>query len=448
VQKCQSAKVQRALRPWHDREVTRTLHFGTLARLHLGTLALLHLGTLTACAPQHTFTLGVQGRSNTSASVAAAGRTVAVVWTATSDSGSDIYFAASRDGGRSFGAPVRVNDVAGDSRASGEQPARVAIGGDVHVVWPSRDGAASVIRYARSTDGGRTFHPAALLSHAAQGARGWSSVALGPEGVLHTVWLDGRNASPSTHTAPDVQAHSRHQPGGPADGGAMGHGSPRQDVFHASWRPGAEDAESALATDVCFCCKTSVVATGSTVYAAWRHIFPGSIRDIAVARSNDAGQTFGEPVRVSEDGWRLDACPDDGPALAASPGGELHVVWPTLASIEPMRKGIFYSSSADGRAFAARARVDSGTADPAHPQIAADGNQVAIVWDETAKGDHRIMLRRAAAAGLIAEPETLTGGADGSMYPVVAAVPDGWLVLWTSQPSNGKAVIEGTIRPR
>ena len=40
----------------------------------------------------------------------------------------DVYAAFSRDGGASFGAPARVNDVDGDARVSGEQAPRVALG--------------------------------------------------------------------------------------------------------------------------------------------------------------------------------------------------------------------------------------------------------------------------------------------------------------------------------
>ena len=33
---------------------------------------------------------------------------------------------------------------------------------------------------------------------------------------------------------------------------------------------------------------------------AWRHIYPGSIRDVVVARSDDQGATWGEPVRMHD----------------------------------------------------------------------------------------------------------------------------------------------------
>jgi hypothetical protein len=129
-----------------------------------------------------------------------------------------------------------------------------------------------------------------------------------------------------------------------------------------------------VATDVCFCCKTAVAAgPDGIVYVAWRHIYPTNLRDIAVARSADGGKTFSTPVRVSEDGWQIAGCPDDGPALAVDESGTLHVVWPTMVGTGPItrRRDLlqsFHGRRADLRAAAARRRRGHGAA---HPQIAA-----------------------------------------------------------------------------
>ena len=55
-------------------------------------------------------TLGVQGRANANVSMAAEGRVVAVVWSASTAGGeTDIYTSVSRDGGETFASPSRVN---------------------------------------------------------------------------------------------------------------------------------------------------------------------------------------------------------------------------------------------------------------------------------------------------------------------------------------------------
>ena len=68
----------------------------------------------------------------------ALGSDVVVVWAARSGDATDVQAAFSRDGGVSFGAPVRVNDTPGDARVSGEQAPRVVLGRGSQVVWESR----------------------------------------------------------------------------------------------------------------------------------------------------------------------------------------------------------------------------------------------------------------------------------------------------------------------
>ena len=72
-------------------------------------------------------TLAVSGASNSTPSLAAEGRTVAAVWTATKDGSTNVYFAVSNDGGTIFSPPKQVNDQDGDAGATNEQPPRVTI---------------------------------------------------------------------------------------------------------------------------------------------------------------------------------------------------------------------------------------------------------------------------------------------------------------------------------
>jgi len=395
---------------------------------------LLAAGGVTAQAPAAAAVrLGIPGRLNSGASVAADGARVVVTWAATSDTGSDVYAAFSDDGGASFGAPARVNDVAGDARMSGEQPPRVALGQGIKVAWLSRQGSSSVIRLATAAPGGHTFGPAATI-HAGglKGARGWQSLAVDREGAAHVAWLDGRGDA----SGPTAR---------PATAGAPAGKGMRQDVFQAVVLADGSRRESRLATDVCFCCKTAV-ATGAdgSVYVAWRHIYPPNIRDIAIARSTDGGKTFGPPARVSEDGWAIDGCPDDGPALAVDARGTVHIVWPTLVSAAA-GKGIFYSWSPDGRTFAPRVRLDEGAGGAAHPQLAVDGDRVVAAWEQTTGNGPRAFLRAIAgvprgASGAPALTPVSVLGDDGSSYPALAAAGDAVVAAWTEETAGGSTI--------
>lgn len=390
-------------------------------------------------------TLGVAGHANSTPSLAVLERTVAAVWTAAKEGTTNLYLAVSNDGGATFSAPRRVNDQDGDAGATNEQPPRVVISGTrdaptLTVLWSKRDPGPQqtrrdIIRMARSTDGGKTFSPARTTHDPAfSGARGWESLTLGPDGTTHAVWLDGRDA------ARKMVESAKHS--------GMAHkGQPPQDVYHGTIAPDGRIVESLIATGVCFCCKTAVaVDARGAVYAAWRHIFPGSMRDIAFAKSTDGGRHFGPLVRVSEDKWELNGCPEDGPTIAVDQSGVIHIAWATLISEGEQQKALFYATSRDGRTFSARARVPTtGMTNPGHPQMTLTPVGLAIVWDEMVDGVRRISYTKVSRAGAFQPPQTVSESEPGS-HPVIVSVPASQvLVAWTSRPSPGQSASDGSL---
>lgn len=382
-------------------------------------------------------TIGVPGASNSTPSLAAAGQTMAAVWTATKDGRSNVYVAMSGDRGSTFAAPTRVNDQDGDAGATTEQPPRVVISGSGHqrtvtVLWSKRDTGSTrtrsdTIRMARSTDGGRTFAPARFTHESAfTGARGWQSLTVGPDGTLHAVWLDGRLAE---QKIADMATHT----------GMEHKGQPPQEIYHGTLSPDGRMIETLIASDVCFCCKTAVaVDARGSVYAAWRHIFPGSIRDIAFAKSSDGGRHFSPLVRVSEDKWELNGCPEDGPSMAIDQSGTIHIAWATVVTGGEPQKAVFYAKSRDGKVFSPRVRVPTtGITTPGHPQLVLmpDGG-AAIVFDEVVGGVRRVSLARIPRDGAFQPPEILSG-AEAASYPVmVRSGAADLLVAWTSRSTG------------
>jgi hypothetical protein len=383
--------------------------------------------------------LGVAGLANAHVTLAADGERVGAAWAASGPKGTDVYAAVSVNGGRTFSHPVRVNDLEGDASANGEQPPKILLKGTVvDVLWVSKRAGVSGIRAAVSLDGGESFSAARSIAPSGlTGARGWESATLGSDDIVHAVWLDGRNSQPSPGSSTPASAgHAAPGDHAQAAGAGHRHGDMRQDIFHAMWKGMDAPVETSVASNVCFCCKTAVVTRDKDVFVAWRHLFPGGVRDIAVARSADGGATFQAPVRVSDDNWKIDACPDDGPSMAVD-GDVLRVTWPTLVKDrDAERKAIFQSTSRDGGAtFSPRVRVDGANASPAHPRIAAASQgRAAVVWDELAQGARRILFRKADGPAV-----TLSTGPAAS-YPAIAATADGFVVAWTDQ-SDGASVV-------
>ena len=134
-------------------------------------------------------------------------------------------------------------------------------------------------------------------------------------------------------------------------------------------------------------------------------------------------------MRVSEDCWQLQGCPDDGPGLAASGSGTMHVVWPTLAgpgaSDGGPEKAIYHARTTDGRTFTPRRRLDWPGSGAAHPVVAALASGPAMaLWDEVADGVRRVVAQPIREPAL---PQVLGPG----VYPSVAALDDAFVVAWT-----------------
>jgi len=128
-----------------------------------------------------------------------------IAWTDTRNGNNDVFFSKSTNGGLSFFANVRVNDVMTNSQsepALGMDPVNPHL---VHVVWTDSRTAASGpdIYYANSTDGGLSFNPNSRVNNDAGAAeQGAPAIAVDALGTIYIVWTDFRNAN----TSPDIYA--------------------------------------------------------------------------------------------------------------------------------------------------------------------------------------------------------------------------------------------------
>jgi hypothetical protein len=384
-------------------------------------------------------TLAIHGRANATPSVAAANQFVGVAWGATDEAGlTDVFAAFSRDGGRTFSAAVRASDERHASLGA-EQPPRISLvpraGRDpeVVVVWTAKLGDGSRLLVARSQDGGASFTRAtALPGSEAAGNRGWESTAVDRDGRVVAVWLDHREMA-SSGGSMHHEGHDHASAGTPnADGAVRAESS----KLYFATLDGTSGARS-VTGGVCYCCKTAVT-TGpdGAIYAAWRHVYPGNLRDIAFTISRDGGRTFTAPARVSADGWSLDGCPENGPALAVGIDGVIHALWPTMVAAatsdgEPAL-ALFHAAGRNGDAFSPRERmVTEGT--PRHPQLAATSAGLVAAWDEQiASGSRRVVLAHVTHGG--SDPahfsREIVSGSARAQTPAIAGTSDAVVIAW------------------
>jgi len=392
-------------------------------------------------------TLAIAGRANATPSVAAIDQFVAVAWGATHPGGgTDVYAAVSRDGARAFGAPVRVNTVEGSAALGLEQPPRLSLvpraGHDpsIVVVWTAKSKDGTRVLTARSDAGGAAFATATIVAASeAGGNRGWVSTAVDRAGRVVALWLDHRETASTRSAAP--MTHEGHDHA--ATMAAKADGAARAQLSKLWFAAVDGSAAQAITGGVCYCCKTAL-ATGpdGAIYGAWRHVYPGNIRDIAFTMSKDGGRTFTAPARVSDDHWVLDGCPENGPAIAVAADSAVHVLWPTLvpgatADAEPAL-ALFHAVTHDGgRTFTPRQRVTTGGT-PRHPQLLVTARGLVASWDEEMPGGNRRVVLGRAMPGNAREVVS----AARAQTPSLAAAGDAVIVAWTEGGQDAVVRVE------
>jgi hypothetical protein len=172
-------------------------------------------------------------------------------------------------------------------------------------------------------------------------------------------------------------------------------------------------------------------------------VYAGNVRDIAFSTSSDGGRTFAAPIKLSNDNWVLDGCPENGPAIAVDSAKRIHVVWPTLlpgaTPDSPPTLALYYATSADGKRFTPRQQIPTEGV-PRHPQIAlGPSNTIVIAWDEQSPGTRAIALAHGTIGGengsVKFAREIVHDDAPGT-YPFLATTDSGTIVGWTSGSSE------------
>ena len=225
---------------------------------------------------------------------------------------------------------------------------------------------------ARSRDGGMTWTQLTRVNDD-QAAAEHGFAALWPSGAdaVGIAWLDGRAQGAATG------AHHDHA------GGAM---QLRANAFDMDLQ---RLPDTVVDPRVCDCCQVDVAMTSQGPLLAYRDRGEDEQRDIAVVRLRDGA--WSAPVAVHADGWKIDACPVNGPAIAAQ-GSEVLVGWYTEAGGVPTVR--MARSGDDGVLFAKPVDVARGGAVVGRVAVALDAAQAWIAWLEEDAGGQRLLLER------------------------------------------------------
>ncbi|MDN5871145.1 MAG: glycoside hydrolase [Nitrococcus sp.] len=258
-----------------------------------------------------------------------------------------VVVAHSTDGGKTFSEPVVVSAPEhSEMYVSTANPAVVQVGpeGRVYVVYTIavdneiKPGDTYRPQLVVSTDGGQTFSdPQPVVTAATEGipvnfaSFYMNGLLVASDGNLYYSFLDGRDYLAAIAAGKEAMPQLRVARSG--DGGE-------------TW------AQSALVgKPTCGCCSTVMTENDDgDLFASTRGYakLEGSydaVRDPIASRSTDDGKTWSEPVKISDDGFKISGCPDVAPGLASDADGTLHAAWYTGTSAHP---GVYYATSEDG----------------------------------------------------------------------------------------------------
>jgi hypothetical protein len=298
-------------------------------------------------------------------------------------------------------------------------PSVIRLGdGTLAAHWLQKSGPGTYaydVRLAFSKDQGKTWSAPITPHHdGTQTEHGFASLFQMPGAGLGLIWLDGR-AMKGEHA---------------------GHGSGDMSVRFTSFgRDGTQGAEIPLDIRVCECCPTTAVATSGGVIAAFRDRSPDEMRDIAITRFE--GGKWTTPVPLHQDGWKVPACPVNGPVLSAR-GSNVAAAWFTVQNDEG-RSFVAFSKDA-GRTFGAPIRLDDvATLGRVDVELLPDGSAAAS-WIEVDEDRAQFRVRRIEPSGKKSTAISVAGIENGrtSGYPRLAYANGELIFAWTAR--------QGTLR--
>jgi len=327
----------------------------------------------------------------------------------------------SSDGGDTFGPPVPLPESRARVSSHGENSPHLAVTPtEIYALWeqPTETGPTRVV-LSRSLDFGRSFEKPGLVAYNREPSfNGFASLAARSDGTVYAVWLDGRDAPEVPGTFSLYLARS----------------SDRGRSFGENVR---------IAGRACPCCRPAVgFGMDGEVVVASRKVFDQDVRDMVASFSRDGGRSFEDPIRVAHDNWRINGCPDSGPALARA-GNRLFVAWYT----EPggAKPGVRLTwSDEGGNSFRPPILVSADVLDANHPALAVgQDNGVLVVFQgrdpESREGwsAQQTYFVEIGASGAASSPVALSSRSGPASYPILARGSAARVFLAWTEPHPG-----------
>lgn len=269
---------------------------------------------------------------------------------------------------------------------------------------------------AVSADGGQSWSAGAKLNDDDTEAEHGFVSLFAFDDEVNAFWLDGRDLANWSFDEPDALL--------------------AVSLRAAKILPDGSVADRAIVDPmVCDCCQPDVAVAAGGPIVTYRDRTEDEIRDIVVRVYRD-GQ-WQAPVYVGNEGWFIEGCPVNGPAIAAS-GDAVGVAWFTAANDE--RRVRFARSEDGGLTFAPAIDLDGdGAFGQTDVVVDADGSSVVSWWRRSEPGGIELAVRSVAADGTLGPMEIVANESVSQPVdvPQMLAVDGRLLVAWTTFDGDG-----------
>ena len=333
----------------------------------------------------------------------------------------NLFMAKTKNIGDSFSEAIPVNLNEGEVSAHGENGPkfRQGKGRGMFAAWVGKRD----IKFSRSMNFGKSFEPAIRVNDdTGKASQSFFTMEVGPDGAIYVIWIDGRDKkSGKPGTSSVYIARSLDQ----------------GKTFEKNIK---------IAGDICPCCRTALAfGDNGEIFASWRHVYGVDERIIVVATSLDGGKTWGEPVKVTKTGWKINGCAHSGPAMKYV-NGNLFITWYTGKDNEASLK--FSYSSNNGKSFQASKDLHGPVLDANHPDIEVIGNEAWVIFQgrdpiqEGGWGRDKAWLVRINSEAILSSPSSLPSTGSGVAYPYLFKGNGGRIyAMWTEIGEEGPHVI-------
>lgn len=336
-----------------------------------------------------------------------------------------LYLNYSDDLGRSYSAPMLVNQIAEKISTRGENRPKIGVDGhgNVYLSWvtPLSKRFTANVRFSYFSVNSQQFSaPITINNDNLLTGHSFNEMVVTQDGDVYISWLDGRAKVAAAKKGIRLRNSELY-------------------LAHANFVRGKTEFDNNfLAKGTCVCCRLAMDLDEQELpMLMWRHVFGDNYRDHGFLTMKNQKQA-NEMKRVSFENWQVDGCPHQGPSIARETKGKninrVHMAWFNNA---PNASGLFYGYSDDnGNSMSKVNHFAQKNFNPEHPHLSQnqkakkDTERLGLVWREFNGKTFQVKYQSSRNGDHWSKPRVIASAEQGVDYPYILQHPSGNYLHW------------------